>query len=470
VDAVQKTNLEILAQLQQLFPDGEGRQKLAALESSLTDYVQTMNHLRIILDKDFPGAMKILDQEVPGKVKQLNDAAGQVKEFCSTVANEHSQLTISSFGNIRLYVLWFGAAGICFAAFVMLLVMINSSTVRRALTEFVKNLGHNSSLVNAAAGQISSSSQTLAEGASEQAASLEETSSSLEEMSSMTKSNAESAQQANDLAQQARAAADTGASDMQEMSTAMEAIKVSSNDIAKIIKTIDEIAFQTNILALNAAVEAARAGEAGMGFAVVADEVRNLAQRSAQAAKETAAKIEGAIDKSAQGVEISNKVARALNEIVTKVRQVDELVAEVAGASREQTRGITQINTAVGQMDQVTQSNAASAEESAAAAEELNAQAVTMKESVEELMRLVEGDRQTSKVQTFATKKAPQAVAPVRTKEFHMAASAPQPSGPIHGNGQSHGNGNGPSHAQPEPVNGAKSRNGILLEGDFKDF
>jgi ABC-type transporter Mla subunit MlaD len=217
-------------------------------------------------------------------------------------------------------------------------------------------------------------------------------------------------------------------------------------------------------------VEAARAGEAGMGFAVVADEVRNLAQRSAQAAKETAAKIEGAIGKSAQGVEISNKVAQALNEIVTKVRQVDELVSEVASASREQTQGITQINTAVGQMDQVTQSNASSAEESAAAAEELNAQAVTMKESVEELMRLVEGDRQTAKAQTFATKTAQKTASPTRAKEFHKTASTTKPSAPIHGNGLSHGNGNGQSHAKPELVNVAKSRSEIPLEGDFKDF
>jgi methyl-accepting chemotaxis protein len=178
------------------------------------------------------------------------------------------------------------------------------------------------------------------------------------------------------------------------MNTAMGAIKASSDDIAKIIKTIDEIAFQTNILALNAAVEAARAGEAGMGFAVVADEVRNLAQRSAVAAKETAVKIEGAISRSAQGVQISNKVAQTLNDIVTKARQVDELAAEVAGASREQTQGITQINVAVGQMDKVTQSNAASAEESAAAAQELNAQAVVMKKSVNDLLKLVGGHEQ----------------------------------------------------------------------------
>jgi methyl-accepting chemotaxis protein len=333
--------------------------------------------------------------------------------------------------------------------------------ISRVLNNVAGSLDDGSNQVVSAAGQVSASSQTLAEGASEQAASLEETSSSLEEMSSMTKRNAENALKANDLAKQARSAADTGASDMQAMSAAMEAIKVSSNDIAKIIKTIDEIAFQTNILALNAAVEAARAGEAGMGFAVVADEVRNLAQRSAQAAKETANKIEGAIGKSAQGVEISNKVAQRLNEIVTKIRQVDELVSEVAGASREQTQGITQVNTAVGQMDKVTQSNAASAEESAAAAEELNAQAVAMKESVAELLQLVGGNHQTVAVKT--------AVHPSPT---HKTVSATKPSASIHGNGQSNGNrnGNGQSHAKPELVNAAKSRSEIPLEGDFKDF
>jgi len=268
-------------------------------------------------------------------------------------------------------------------------------TVKRLITrpigKIISHLKHGAEHLNSSSAEITGSSQTLAEGASEQAASLEETSASLEELSSMTKRNAENAQKANDLAKQTRNAADKGAADMQTMSTAMEAIKVSSDDIAKIIKTIDEIAFQTNILALNAAVEAARAGEAGLGFAVVADEVRNLAQRSAQAAKETAAKIEGAISKTGQGVGISKKVAETLNEIVTKARQVDELAAEVASASREQTQGITQINTAVGQMDRVTQSNAASAEESAAAAEELNAQAMVMKESVNELLKLVGG-------------------------------------------------------------------------------
>jgi methyl-accepting chemotaxis protein len=335
--------------------------------------------------------------------------------------------------------------------------------LNRALRKVSESLDEGAEQVTAASGQVSASSQSLAEGASEQAASLEETSSSLEEMSSMTKRNAENAQKANDLAKQTRAAADTGVGDMQQMSAAMDAIKVSSNDIAKIIKTIDEIAFQTNILALNAAVEAARAGEAGMGFAVVADEVRNLAQRSAQAAKETAAKIEGAIGKSAQGVEISNKVAQRLNEIVTKIRQVDELVAEVAGASREQTQGITQINIAVGQMDKVTQSNAASAEESAAASEELNAQAVAMKESVTELLLLVGGNNRNTVTKTFTTKTADR---PLHTKAPHQAAPAKKQSAPIHGNG----NGNGHSHAELATAGKINGRSEIPLEGDFKNF
>jgi methyl-accepting chemotaxis protein len=239
----------------------------------------------------------------------------------------------------------------------------------------------------------------------------------------------------------------------------MTAIKVSSDDIAKIIKTIDEIAFQTNILALNAAVEAARAGEAGMGFAVVADEVRNLAQRCAQAAKETAGKIEGAITKTGQGVEITTKVADALNEIVTKVRQVDELVTEVAGASREQTDGIAQINVAVGQMDKVTQSNAATAEESAAAAEELNSQAEVMKQSVAELLQLVGG-----KSEAVVKKSTPAR----RPQEFHAPASTSKRSTPVAAN--SNGNGNGHAHAAPELVTTAKRRGEIPLEGDFKDF
>lgn len=272
------------------------------------------------------------------------------------------------------------------------LALIITRSINRVLRRVSSSLSAGSQQVVAAAGQVSSASQSLAEGASEQAASLEETSSSLEEMASMTKRNAEGAQMANDLARQARTSAEAGTTDMQAMIAAMEAIKASGNKISKIIKTIDEIAFQTNILALNAAVEAARAGEAGMGFAVVADEVRNLAQRSAQAAKETSSMIEEAINNTTQGVKLSSKVAESLQEIMVKARKVDELAGEVATSSKEQNQGIEQINTAVSQMDKVTQTNAANAEESASAAEELNAQAETLREATSELLAMIDSN------------------------------------------------------------------------------
>src|SRR6188768_4042131 len=175
------------------------------------------------------------------------------------------------------------------------------------------------------------------------------------------------------------------------MATAMSDLRKASASVAKIIKTIDEIAFQTNILALNAAVEAARAGEAGAGFAVVAEEVRNLAQRSASAAKETADTIGEAVRMSELGAKLSGKVAIGFNDIAAKTQRLDGIVAEIAQASHEQNEGLQQINTAVRQMDTVTQGNASGAEESAAAAEELNSQAVTLKDCVNQLLRIVNG-------------------------------------------------------------------------------
>lgn len=285
--------------------------------------------------------------------------------------------------------LWVGlsvalVAGILVAGFIII-------STTRLLRSVAANLACGADQVAAASTQVASASQQLAEGASEQAASLEETSASLEEMTSMVKRNAEAAGKAKSIAAETRTAADVGSGDMEEMKAAMSEIKNSSSEVAKIVKDIDEIAFQTNILALNAAVEAARAGEAGAGFAVVADEVRNLAQRSAASAKATAEKIEDAIAKSERGVQISIKVAQSFEQIVTKTRDVDQYVAEIATASHEQAQGVSEVNSAVTQMDKVTQSNAASAEECASAAEELNSQAESVKESVNALQKLVDG-------------------------------------------------------------------------------
>ena len=264
-------------------------------------------------------------------------------------------------------------------------------SVSRSIHAVSGALADAASQVASAATQVAATSQALAGGASEQAASIEETSASIEEISSIVKTNAATARKTTEVARLARDAADRGTQDMSAMSTAMTSIKASSDDVAKIIKTIDEIAFQTNILALNAAVEAARAGEAGMGFAVVAEEVRALAQRSATAAKETSHQIEAAIERTAQGVAISGRVGQTLTEIAAHVRVVDELAADVARACSEQSESVSQINVMVGEMDKVTQSNAANAEESAAAAEELNAQAHVMNQTVGELAMLVDG-------------------------------------------------------------------------------
>jgi methyl-accepting chemotaxis protein len=303
--------------------------------------------------------------------------------------------------------------------------------VNRVLRRVVHSVQEGASQVSSAAQQVSSASQSLAEGSTEQAASVEETSASLEEMASMTKSNSDNAQRANELASKTRVAADAGAQHVGEMRHAMDDIKASSDAIARIVNTIEEIAFQTNILALNAAVEAARAGEAGMGFAVVAEEVRSLAQRAAQAAQETGGKITDAIQKSQRGVAISADVANALNDIVANARQVDALVSEIATASREQTQGITQVNTALSQMDKVTQSNAGNAEENAAAAEELNAQAASMQEAILELRELVEGvTRQTTapvvRRERVVAPVLPERVAARSRSLAAIAASAPK--------------------------------------------
>ena len=353
----------------------------------------------------------------------LAPAYTRFNELRPNVNRFNQELSAEVLEETRLAVAHYELVGLVVGIVALFAALFLSWLVTRALNTILARVAHSlddrSAQVAAAASRISSASQMLSEGASQQAASLQQTSASLEAMAGRVQSNTESAQASKELASQTRAAAETGASSLQqmghaigsiktsgaEMRAAMDAIQIASSDISKIVKSIDEIAFQTKILALNAAVEAARAGEAGQGFAVVADEVRSLAQRCALAAQETAEKIEDSSRKSSQGVEVSQKVNRNLEDletrarelelsiqtIVGRARQVDQVIGQIATASQEQNAGIKRIQTNVQQIDRVTQANAAGSEQNFSAAEELNSQAVSLKESVADLLTLING-------------------------------------------------------------------------------
>jgi len=252
--------------------------------------------------------------------------------------------------------------------------------------------------------QVTSASQSLAEGTSEQASSIEETSSTMEEMASMTRGNAEHANQAKDMMVEAQEIVHKVEKHMDDMGVAIENITRSSKETEKVIKTIDEIAFQTNLLALNAAVEAARAGEAGAGFAVVAEEVRNLAIRAADSAKNTATLIGDTIAAVKSGNELTASTKEAFQENISITERVHQLVEEISAASTEQSQGIDQVNSAINEVDTIVQQNAPRAEQLASAAAETNSQAKEMKSFVNDLVVLVEGHSRES-IQNRAGKK-----------------------------------------------------------------
>ncbi len=336
--------------------------------------------------KIYNGEAVVAGKQCKTKYKPLKDHNGNSVGMWF-VGFEMSRIQKQVFNinmSIGIYMLTFMMIGV-------VVLIYFSANITNPIIRSTNHLAQVTQNVALSSNQLLMSAQQLSQASSEQASAIEETSSTLQESASMLQQNNVNTKQAAQLSEKAKESANKGSNEMQEMMIAMQEIKKSSDQIARIIKVIDDIAFQTNILALNAAIEAARAGEAGMGFAVVAEEVRNLAGRSAQAAKDTTVIIESNIELSSQGVSVAERVCEALTEITAQAKKVNELMNEISNASQEQAQGVEQVNKAIAQMESVTQQNAASAEESASASEELNSQAESMRKIVRELSKLVNG-------------------------------------------------------------------------------
>jgi methyl-accepting chemotaxis protein len=356
-------------------------------------------------------AEDVVEQQLEPAVNEYQKALRTVVDFNKSGGDDASRLINEAVSHAKSGVVIALIAALIAGTTIAFLIVRGTSAV---LAGSVRELTAGAEQVASAASQLSSSAQSLSTGASSQAAALEETSASMEEMASMTRQNAEHSQEGARLMGDVDRRVCESDQVLSAMIASMKHIQESSQKVSKIIRTIDEIAFQTNILALNAAVEAARAGDAGMGFAVVADEVRNLAQRSAQAAKDTSALIEESITNAQQGDRHVHAVAEAFTTITTSVTQAKRLVDEVSSASRQQTQGIDQVSKAVGQLEQLTQRTAANSEECAAASEELNTQAEVTMGVVERLQAFVGGKRHGGAAPASAAHTTPPVLGPRR--------------------------------------------------------
>jgi methyl-accepting chemotaxis protein len=321
-------------------------------------------------------------QAMAASLAELNEEIGN-KAFTA-------ELSAVDSSNARQRLLALGLFVVA-ASFAVITIVTMEKQVSAPLRELAGRLADGARQVAASAQEVSVSGQSLADGASSQAASLEETSASSEEISSMAQRSADDCRSAAELVTMSQKTFELTNQSLGELLRAMDEINASSGKVSKIIKIIDEIAFQTNILALNAAVEAARAGEAGMGFAVVADEVRNLAQRCAKAAQDSAEIIAESSDRSIQGKKKLDDVASSIRSVTSESVKVKVFVDQINTASTEQTRGISQIAKSISMMEKVTQTSAATAQESAAAAQELTVQSDLMNEIVSSLSMVVEG-------------------------------------------------------------------------------
>jgi len=380
-----------LTELRPLVITARGKELLADIDLQMSHWLPAFQELRrLAMAGDPDGASRVLTERIALPYVDLGKDCDELTKIVDELIQKDALAAADSVSASRRLTILLICGGALAAAFAIWIIVMTSRELRVAASEMLDG----SRQVAAAANQVASASQSLAQGTSEQAATLEETSSSAAEITAITRKNADNTRSVTSLMGDASELVTGANHNLEEMIHSMTEINSSSEKISKIIRVIDEIAFQTNILALNAAVEAARAGEAGMGFAVVADEVRNLAHRSAQAAKDTAALIEESIGKSNEGSRKLDLVAKSIQQITGSSSKVKTLVDEIDVGSQEQSRGIEQISMAVGQMEQVTQRNAANAEESAAASEELAAQARNLYETVERLRRLA-GDNET---------------------------------------------------------------------------